>query len=90
MAFYKIQLYRSAIGLPKKVSLVLLSLGLRRRGNIVYQNISPVSAGKILSVKELVRVSLVEKKLTKEEHNNTLKSSKGYYVIKDDQDQLSV
>ncbi|KAK9450280.1 mitochondrial 54S ribosomal protein uL30m [Limtongia smithiae] len=80
MSAFRVMLQRSAIGLPKKTNLVLKSLGLRGRGAVVYHDITPASAGMILAVKELVKVDIVEKKLTKEEHNITMKSSPGYVV----------
>ncbi|KAG4303839.1 hypothetical protein PORY_002768 [Pneumocystis oryctolagi] len=80
MAFFKIILQRSAIGLPKDIKRTLLSLGLRKRLATVYHDISPVTAGKILKVKELVSVEEVEKRLTREEIKRSRSPNKGYYV----------
>ncbi|KAK9374421.1 mitochondrial 54S ribosomal protein uL30m [Lipomyces chichibuensis] len=84
MSYFRVQLHRSAIGLNKKTNEILRTLGLRKRGSVVYHNITAPTAGKILAVKELVRVRLVDKKLTKQEHNLTMKSNPGYYVIKEE------
>ncbi|KAG5520136.1 hypothetical protein PMAC_001212 [Pneumocystis sp. 'macacae'] len=80
MSFFKITLQRSCIGLPKNIKRVLLSLGLRKRLTTVYHDISPITAGKILKVKELVSVEEVEKRLTRQEMHLLRCPSKGYYV----------
>lgn len=58
---YRVTLRRSAIGLPKEVSLVLESLGLRKRLQSVFKPHHPKYAGMILAVKELVHVDNVRR-----------------------------
>lgn len=80
--YFKITQIRSAIGLPQKTSQILESLGLRRRMQTVYQLQTPEAMGKILKVKELVRV---ESNLESAEHPDAeswrRKAPKGYEVI---------
>ncbi|KAK9458356.1 50s ribosomal protein [Dipodascopsis uninucleata] len=82
MSFFKVTMHRSAIGLPKQTHSIIKSLGLRKRGSVVYHNIVPSVAGMILAVKEIVRVELVDKKLTPAEHRATMKSNSGYVIEK--------
>ncbi|KAK9480131.1 hypothetical protein V1514DRAFT_208564 [Lipomyces japonicus] len=82
MSFYKVTMTRSTIGLPSKFDKILKALGLKKRGSVAYHNISPAIASMILNVKELVKVDLVEKKLTREEHRESQKTNPGYYVEK--------
>ncbi|KAE8260069.1 hypothetical protein A4X13_0g590 [Tilletia indica] len=63
---YRITLRRSAIGLPEHRSLVLESLGLKKRLSSVYMRQDPTAAGKILKVKELVAVQNVRRASTAE------------------------
>lgn len=70
----------SYIGLPKNIKRTLLSLGLRKRLATVYHNISSITAGKILKVKELVSVEEVEERLTRQEMRFFRRPSKGYYI----------
>jgi ribosomal protein L30 len=80
--FWKITLMRSGIGLPKRRNDTLVALGLRRRFRTVYKPVNPQIAGKLLRVKELVKVDLVkdEEVLTKEEMRERRRSEKGYVV----------
>ena len=80
MAFFKITLMRSGIGLPRKTQGVLHALGLRKRMRTVYHPVSADVAGQILKVKELVAVSEVEKALTKEEMKASRRPDPGFYV----------
>ncbi|KAK0548361.1 hypothetical protein OC845_003633 [Tilletia horrida] len=63
---YRITLRRSAIGLPEQRSLVLASLGLKKRLSSVYMRQDPTAAGKILKVKELVAVQNVRRATAEE------------------------
>ena len=56
---YRITLRRSAIGLPRRTGRVIKALGFRRRLQSVYHAQTPVIAGMILAVKELVHVENV-------------------------------
>src|SRR5947207_11046619 len=80
MAYFRITLIRSAIGLPKKSRGVLAALGLRKRMRTVFHPVSPDVAGQIMKVKELVAVSEVDRALTKQELHLERKPDPGYYV----------
>ena len=56
---YRITLLRSAIGLPRRTGRVVEALGLRKRLQSVYHAQTPVIAGMILAIKELVHVENV-------------------------------
>jgi large subunit ribosomal protein L30 len=80
--YFKITQHRSAIGLPKRYKDTLVSLGLRRRLQTVFLPHSAPAAGKILRVKELVKVENVAKAdvKTKREMRAERKAVRGYYV----------
>ncbi len=80
MAFFRITLLRSAIGLPKRTHGVLQALGLRRRTQTVFHPVSPQFAGMILKVKELVSVEEVDRALTKAEMRDERRPDPGFYV----------
>jgi large subunit ribosomal protein L30 len=80
MAYFRITLLRSGIGLPRQTNGVLLALGLRRRMQTVYRPVNETSAGLIFSVKELVDVQEVEKPLTKTEAKALRTPEPGYWV----------
>ncbi|KAL9120697.1 MAG: hypothetical protein Q9187_002751 [Circinaria calcarea] len=80
MAFFKITLIRSAIGLPKKTQGVLAALGLRKRMKTVFLPVSPDVAGQVMKVKELVAVSEVEHALTTSEMKEVRRPDPGYYI----------
>jgi len=71
---------RSGIGLPKRRNDTLVALGLRKRFRTVYQPVNPQTAGLLLRVKELIKLELVDKKMTKEEMKELRKPEKGYVV----------
>ncbi|KAI9833421.1 MAG: 39S ribosomal protein L33, mitochondrial [Phylliscum demangeonii] len=80
MAFFKITLIRSAIGLPARTRGVLYALGLRKRMRTVYQPVTRDTAGQIMKVKELVAVSEVETALTQAEMRQMRKPDPGYFI----------
>jgi large subunit ribosomal protein L30 len=80
MAFFRITLIRSAIGLPAKTSGVLRALGLRKRMRTVFHPVSPQVAGQIMKVKELVAVSEVEQSMTTQEIKEARRPDPGFYV----------
>ncbi|AET39652.1 mitochondrial 54S ribosomal protein uL30m Ecym_4624 [Eremothecium cymbalariae DBVPG len=82
MVFYKIVLSRSTIGMPAKTRAVVKSLGLGKRGSVVYHSVSPTVAGAIAKVKELVNVEVTDKALSKEEQRQLRTSNPGYTVEK--------
>lgn len=81
---------RSAIGLPKKYSGVLTSLGLHKRLRTVYHPVTPVVAGKIFAVKELVDVAEVNQSLSDEQMKELRRPDKGYYVEKRARDNFAI
>ncbi|KAI9697281.1 MAG: 39S ribosomal protein L33, mitochondrial [Candelina mexicana] len=80
MAFFKVTLLRSAIGLPRKTSGVLQALGLRKRMRTVFHPVNPQVAGQIMKVKELVAVSEVEREMSNAEMRQLRRPDSGYYV----------
>ncbi|EGP92411.1 mitochondrial 54S ribosomal protein YmL33 [Zymoseptoria tritici IPO323] len=80
MAYFRITLLRSAIGLPEKTSGVLRALGLRKRLTTVYQPVTPSIAGQVFAVKELVDVQEVDRALTDQEMKELRRPDPGFYV----------
>lgn len=80
MAYFRITLLRSAIGLPSKTRGVLHALGLKKRLTTVYQPVSQSVAGQIFAIKELVDVQEVDRALTKNEMKDLRRPDPGYYV----------
>lgn len=80
MAYFKVTLLRSAIGLPRKTSGVLEALGLRKRMRTVFHPVSPQVAGQIMKVKELVAVSEVDEEMSTAEMRESRRSDPGFYV----------
>ncbi|KAF2154015.1 mitochondrial 54S ribosomal protein YmL33 [Myriangium duriaei CBS 260.36] len=80
MAYFRITLLRSAIGLPDKYAGVLRALGLTRRMRTVYHPVSKEMAGQIFSVKELVDVQEVESKISNKTLKQLRKPDPGFYV----------
>lgn len=78
--WYRVTQVRSTIGLPKKLRNTALAMGLKKRGNVVYQKVNAANAGQILTLKELVDVQLVDQALTREEERLLRRSPKGYSV----------
>lgn len=80
MAFFRITLHRSAIGLPERTRGVLAALGLRRRAQTVFHPVAPQFAGMILKVKELVRVAEVSRRLGNGALRRERKPDQGFYL----------
>lgn len=80
MAYFRITLLRSAIGLPQRTTGVLKALGLKKRMATVFHPVTPDVAGQIMKVKELVDVREVDRPLTKQEVHLERKPDPGYYV----------
>ncbi|KAH3679191.1 hypothetical protein WICMUC_001203 [Wickerhamomyces mucosus] len=78
--FYRITLKRSTIALPKQIKDTVSKLGLNKTGSISYRPVSPIAAGMILKVKELVNVEVVDQALTKFEERQTRKSNPGFTI----------
>src|SRR6266511_3609557 len=79
---FKITLTRSGISLGKKVQGTLLALGFHRRFQTVYFPHSPEVAGKILRVKELVKVENVSEDMVRSdrEQREARKANRGYKI----------
>lgn len=82
MSYFRIQLVRSRIGLPKKTVNTINALGFTKRNSIVYHPVNESFAGAILKIKELVKVDVVDEKLTKPEMRELRKSDPGFEVEK--------
>lgn len=80
MAFFKITLLRSGIGLPYKRRGVLAALGLRKRMTTVYHPVCQDVAGMIMQVKELLLVEEVKERKTKEQMKTERRPDPGFYV----------
>lgn len=78
--WYRITQKRSTIGLPKKLRNTAMSMGLKRRGNVIYQKVNAANAGQILTLKELLEVQVVDKALTREEERLLSRKPPGYSV----------
>ncbi|KAG0050026.1 39S ribosomal protein L33, mitochondrial [Gryganskiella cystojenkinii] len=79
--YYKVTQTRSLIGVPKSTIKVLKSLGLGRRiGRPVFQPHNASAAGKILKVKELVKVENIAGSIPPEGFQRT-RATKGYKVV---------
>lgn len=82
MSFYRIQLKRSTIALPQAIKDTVSKLGLGKTGSVSYRPVSPIAAGMILKVKELVEVKVVDQALSKQEERALRKSDPGFVVEK--------
>ncbi|KAG0306135.1 39S ribosomal protein L33, mitochondrial [Linnemannia gamsii] len=79
--YYKVTQTRSLIGVPKSTIKVLKSLGLGKKiGRPVFQPHEPSAAGKILKVKELVKVENMSGSIPPEGFQRT-RATKGYKVV---------
>ncbi|PVV03912.1 hypothetical protein BB560_001593 [Smittium megazygosporum] len=75
--YYKIKLARSLIGLPPKTRKNAASLGLKKRGQIVFRPVTTTIAGSIFRIKELVELEITD--------NTYLESrspAPGYTIVK--------
>ncbi|GMM36753.1 mitochondrial 54S ribosomal protein YmL33 [Saccharomycopsis crataegensis] len=79
--FYRITMHRSAAALPLVYKETLRTLGLKKRGSVAYQKVSPAAAGMIAKVKELVKLELVEESKTKTQERQERKSKPGFSVM---------
>ncbi|KAF9434187.1 39S ribosomal protein L33, mitochondrial [Entomortierella beljakovae] len=78
---FKVTRTRSLIGVPKSTIKVLKSLGLGRKiGRPVFQPHHPAAAGKLLKVKELIKVENMPGPIPPEGYIRT-RVSKGYKVV---------
>lgn len=82
MVFYKITLSRSLIGVPHTTKTIVKSLGLGKRGSMIYRRVTPACAGALAKIKDLVNVEVTENKLSKFEQRELRKSNPGFTVEK--------
>merc|ERR1711939_93715 len=81
-AWFKITLMRSSIGLQPSVRATVTALGFKRRMQSVYSKIDQAAVGKILKVKELVKVETLTHQQKREETKPKIRSdNKGYTVL---------
>lgn len=80
--FYKITQLRSTIGCPPTVKKNIIALGLKRRHQTIYQQVSPSTAHRLRAVKELVKIELVDQPKTREELNKERKFKPGFELVK--------
>lgn len=81
---FKVTLMRSAIGLTPGVRATVKALGFKRRLQSVYQPVGQASIGKILRVKELVKVeTMTEQQKLQEimEKQRPRSDKRGYSVV---------
>ncbi|KAF9366150.1 39S ribosomal protein L33, mitochondrial [Mortierella sp. NVP85] len=79
--YYKVTRTRSLIGVPKATIKVLKSLGLGGKiGRPVFQPHDAAAAGKILKVKELVKVENMTGQIPPQGYQRT-RATKGYKVV---------
>ncbi|KAK7948711.1 mitochondrial 54S ribosomal protein uL30m [Apiospora aurea] len=81
-SYFRITLHRSAIGLPERTRGALAALGLRKRSQTVFHPVEPQFAGMIMKVKELVRVSEVDRALTPKELREERRPERGFWLEK--------
>ncbi|KAG0226226.1 hypothetical protein BGW42_003820 [Actinomortierella wolfii] len=78
---FKVTQTRSIIGLPKSTIKVLKSLGLGRRiGRPVFQPHDAATAGKLLKVKEVIKVENMPGPIPPQGYQRT-RATKGYTVV---------
>ena len=82
MAFYRATLVRSLIGMPKVTRQIVKTLGFGKRGSIIYKAITPAITGSLLKVKELIKLEVREKSLTRHEERLLRKTNPGFTVEK--------
>ena len=80
MSYFRVTLLRSGIGLPRRTRGVLHALGLKKRSQTVFHEVTPDIAGQIFKVKELVSVVEVDQALTRKEVKAERTPDPGYYV----------
>lgn len=80
--FYKITQLRSTIGLPPIVRKNIQALGLRKRNHIIYQKVSPSTAHRLVKVKEIVKVELVDEPKTPQQLAAERKFDPGFEIHK--------
>lgn len=80
--FYKITQLRSTIGCHPVVRKNITALGLKRRHQTIYQRVSPSTAHRLRTVKELVKIELVGEPKTPQQVNKERKFRSGFELLK--------
>ncbi|GME70436.1 unnamed protein product [Ambrosiozyma monospora] len=80
--FFKITQLKSTIAMPAKKKNTMRSIGLRKRHQTVYLDITPQIAGSLAGVKELVKIELAETKKSREQMRLERKSDPGFVIEK--------
>ena len=80
MAWWRVTLTRSMIGMPQTIRRTLVAMGLAKRMRVRYLDINAKNAGSILKVKELVKVEQVDQKRSIAEERASRRPPKGYIV----------
>lgn len=80
--YYKITQMRSTIGMPPIVRKNIQALGLKKRFQTVYQRVSPSTAHRLMRVKELVAIDLVNEPKSVDEMAQERKFKPGFEIIK--------
>ncbi|CCH46330.1 50S ribosomal protein L30P [Wickerhamomyces ciferrii] len=88
MPFFQVQLKRSLIGLPAKTRLTATSMGLTKTGRTLNYEINQSIAGKLLTLKELIKVDIVDEKKDREGLRKARKSDPGFIVEKQVDNQV--
>ncbi|KAL6939197.1 hypothetical protein ACO0RG_003026 [Hanseniaspora osmophila] len=81
MAYFKITLARSVIGLPQNKRKIVSAIGLTKRGRTIYRQVTPGMAGALAQVKELVEVEVSPVFKSKADLREERKSNPGYQVL---------
>jgi ribosomal protein L30 len=80
---FKITLMRSSIGLAPDVRKTVTALGFKKRMQSVYRSINAKNVGRIVKIKELVKVETMDREAVEEELRPKIRSeNKGYTVVR--------
>ena len=79
---FKITLMRSSIGLTPDVRKTVAALGFKKRMQSVYRSINEKNVGRIVKVKELVKVETMDAEQVEEECRPKIRAeNRGYTVV---------
>lgn len=81
-SMFKITLTRSSIGLPPSVRATVTALGFKKRMQSVYRAVNPKNVGRIVKIKELVKVqTLTPEQVWEETKPRVRAENSGYTVV---------
>lgn len=75
----QVKLYKSIIGLPRKLKGVTQVLGLKRTHQTVFLKITPYTVGQLVKLKELIKIKLIG--VNEMPARNYLKTPPGFIII---------